>query len=51
MGETRVSYRKDEESVSLARTRLTLSSVLALYPLDHIGDLPGEGSQTLLWIV
>ena len=49
------SYRplphKYVESVSLARARLTLSVVLVLYSLDHIGDLPGESSQPLLRIV
>ncbi len=48
---TRVSYKKNEKSVSLARVRLTLLTVLALYSLNHVDDLPGEGSQTLLRIV
>lgn len=51
MEATEPHTHQDEESVNLARARLTLSSVLALYSLDHIGDLPGEGSQTLLRIV
>ena len=42
---------KDEESVSPARARLTLLTVLVAYSLDHVDDLPGEGSQPLLRIV
>lgn len=51
MEATEPHTHQDEESVNLARARLTLCAVLALYSLDHIGDLPGEGSQTLLRIV
>ncbi len=51
MEATEPHHHKDVESVSPARARLTLLAVLALYPLDHVGDLPGEGSQSLLRIV
>ena len=51
MEATEPHTHQDEESVNLARARLTLCAVLALYSLDHIGDLPGEGSQPLLRIV
>lgn len=51
MEATEPHTHQDEESVNLARARLTLCAVLALYSLDYIGDLPGEGSQTLLRIV
>ncbi len=51
MEATEPHHHKDGESVSPARARLTLLTVLALYPSDHVGDLPGEGSQALLGVV
>ena len=51
MKATEPHHHKDEESVSPARARLTLLTVLVVYSLDLVDDLPGEGSQPLLRIV
>ncbi len=51
MGATTPLLHKYVESVSPARARLTLLTVLVAYSLDLVDDLPGEGSQTLLRIV